>query len=434
MTTETIQSFDQQQQFNMNVDPSFHQATMAAAAGSAAAAQASSHHVHYPATTATGYFTHPYYQQHQQNYHPLMDPYHGDFRPTFYNPFEIKHRRRTSRAQLKVLEKSFLENAKPNATVRRYLAQELEMTPRGVQIWFQNRRAKAKLQKRKSQQQLSPTVSDIDTVIPNSNNNNNRCLMTSTPSSASVNYSSSSSLSPSSASAPDALFYSLDDIRSMTTSAQQPIFMPDQSWLAAPMHPLSTSSSHDGESTMQPRRQSCPLLSSISPLYNQADIQNRRVSDQSFSPSTPTTIVNGPGSGQTNGMTWTMDSADNSSCCSSTNGSGSSSCGTPSWSLDTFASAHQHSPLTESSLFNLYQQQQQLCLKPNNATTTTRNVTNALNLYATSVSSSSPSLSPSNYQNGTRPSCLLCFRLLAQLKLPPIYCSYASYLFIYLYN
>ncbi|ORZ19591.1 homeobox domain-containing protein, partial [Absidia repens] len=55
-----------------------------------------------------------------------------------------KHRRRTSRAQLKVLEKSFLENAKPNATVRRYLAQELEMTPRGVQIWFQNRRAKAK--------------------------------------------------------------------------------------------------------------------------------------------------------------------------------------------------------------------------------------------------------------------------------------------------
>ncbi len=33
-----------------------------------------------------------------------------DFRPTFYNPFEIKHRRRTSRAQLKVLEESFSEN------------------------------------------------------------------------------------------------------------------------------------------------------------------------------------------------------------------------------------------------------------------------------------------------------------------------------------
>ncbi|CAO3696226.1 unnamed protein product [Rhizopus stolonifer] len=76
-----------------------------------------------------------------------------DFRPTFYNPFEIKHRRRTSRAQLKVLEKSFSENAKPNATVRRMLAQQLDMTPRGVQIWFQNRRAKAKLLRRKQQQQ-----------------------------------------------------------------------------------------------------------------------------------------------------------------------------------------------------------------------------------------------------------------------------------------
>lgn len=76
-----------------------------------------------------------------------------DFRTAFYNPFEIKHRRRTSRAQLKILEKSFDENPKPNATVRRLLAQQLEMTPRGVQIWFQNRRAKAKLQRRKSGQE-----------------------------------------------------------------------------------------------------------------------------------------------------------------------------------------------------------------------------------------------------------------------------------------
>lgn len=75
---------------------------------------------------------------------------HGDFRPTFYNPFEIKHRRRTSRAQLKILERSFSENAKPSAATRRILAQKLDMTPRGVQIWFQNRRAKAKLMRKKS--------------------------------------------------------------------------------------------------------------------------------------------------------------------------------------------------------------------------------------------------------------------------------------------
>ncbi|KAI9299366.1 Homeodomain-like protein, partial [Cunninghamella echinulata] len=64
--------------------------------------------------------------------------------PTFYNPFETKHRRRTSRAQFKILETSFYENAKPNATMRRWLAHKLGMTPRSVQVWFQNRRAKAK--------------------------------------------------------------------------------------------------------------------------------------------------------------------------------------------------------------------------------------------------------------------------------------------------
>ncbi|CAM0140084.1 unnamed protein product [Umbelopsis sp. WA50703] len=80
------------------------------------------------------------------------DPYHHnqsysqDFKPTFYNPFEVKHRRRTTRAQFKVLEKTFQENPKPSATIRRLLAQRLNMTPRGVQVWFQNRRAKAKLQ------------------------------------------------------------------------------------------------------------------------------------------------------------------------------------------------------------------------------------------------------------------------------------------------
>ncbi|GAN11724.1 hypothetical protein MAM1_0863c11308 [Mucor ambiguus] len=88
---------------------------------------------------------------------------HGDFRPTFYNPFEIKHRRRTSRAQLKVLEKSYLENPKPSAAIRRILAQTLEMTPRGVQIWFQNRRAKAKLLRRKSSSTPSVVAAAVET-------------------------------------------------------------------------------------------------------------------------------------------------------------------------------------------------------------------------------------------------------------------------------
>lgn len=81
-----------------------------------------------------------------------------DFRPTFYNPFEIKHRRRTSRAQFKVLEKTFLENPKPNAAIRRWLAQKLVMTPRGVQVWFQNRRAKEKTVNSKKSPILAHTI------------------------------------------------------------------------------------------------------------------------------------------------------------------------------------------------------------------------------------------------------------------------------------
>lgn len=70
----------------------------------------------------------------------------SNFNPNFYNPFEIKHRRRTSRGQFKILEKAFIDNPKPNAKTRQELADSLSMTPRGVQVWFQNRRAKAKQQ------------------------------------------------------------------------------------------------------------------------------------------------------------------------------------------------------------------------------------------------------------------------------------------------
>lgn len=67
-----------------------------------------------------------------------------NFNPNFYNPFEVKHRRRTSRTQFKILEKAFSSNPKPNSKIRQGLAESLSMTPRGVQVWFQNRRAKEK--------------------------------------------------------------------------------------------------------------------------------------------------------------------------------------------------------------------------------------------------------------------------------------------------
>lgn len=93
----------------------------------------------------------------------------GNFRTSFYNPFEIKHRKRTSRAQFKVLEKTFQENPKPSASVRRWLAQQLVMTPRGVQVWFQNRRAKEKSNnaKKPASEPLvkEPSTSSYDTPV-----------------------------------------------------------------------------------------------------------------------------------------------------------------------------------------------------------------------------------------------------------------------------
>ncbi|EAU91473.2 hypothetical protein CC1G_01962 [Coprinopsis cinerea okayama7 len=78
-----------------------------------------------------------------QHFLPHHDPV--DFRAFYpYTPNEVKHRKRTTSAQLKVLETVFKRDTKPNATLRNELAQQLDMTARGVQVWFQNRRAKEK--------------------------------------------------------------------------------------------------------------------------------------------------------------------------------------------------------------------------------------------------------------------------------------------------
>ncbi|KAH8828551.1 hypothetical protein DL96DRAFT_1187666 [Flagelloscypha sp. PMI_526] len=82
---------------------------------------------------------------------PGMDPAHVDLRTFYpYQPNEVKHRKRTTSAQLKVLEGIFKTDTKPNAALRTRLAAQLDMTPRGVQVWFQNRRAKEKLKASKA--------------------------------------------------------------------------------------------------------------------------------------------------------------------------------------------------------------------------------------------------------------------------------------------
>jgi hypothetical protein len=73
--------------------------------------------------------------------------------PSFfsYRPNEVKHRKRTTRQQLKVLEETFRTTQKPDGNVRKALAAQLDMTPRNVQVWFQNRRAKDKTLAKRAQ-------------------------------------------------------------------------------------------------------------------------------------------------------------------------------------------------------------------------------------------------------------------------------------------
>lgn len=83
----------------------------------------------------------------------------GDFKSTYYNPFHVKPRKRTSKEQLEVLEKTFETNVKPDATLRKALATKLGMTPRSVQVWFQNKRAKVKNEK--NAQKTEPPKEEI---------------------------------------------------------------------------------------------------------------------------------------------------------------------------------------------------------------------------------------------------------------------------------
>ncbi|KAI1335275.1 homeobox transcription factor [Xylariaceae sp. FL0016] len=69
-------------------------------------------------------------------------------------------RQRATQDQLSTLEMEFNKNPTPTANVRERIAEEINMTERSVQIWFQNRRAKIKLLAKKSLE----TGEDIDSI------------------------------------------------------------------------------------------------------------------------------------------------------------------------------------------------------------------------------------------------------------------------------
>jgi LIM homeobox transcription factor 1 len=91
----------------------------------------------------------------------------GEMRNQYYDPFFVKHRKRTTKAQLKVLEQTFETNIRPDANMRKKLGEQLGMTPRSVQVWFQNRRAKIKklTQKKTTQQENTDNARDTESKL-----------------------------------------------------------------------------------------------------------------------------------------------------------------------------------------------------------------------------------------------------------------------------
>lgn len=70
-----------------------------------------------------------------------------------------KKRTRTSTEQLRILQKAFQTDPMPNSGARAALSKKLGMTTRAVQVWFQNRRAKEKLDAKRNMLGLSGTSS-----------------------------------------------------------------------------------------------------------------------------------------------------------------------------------------------------------------------------------------------------------------------------------
>ena len=62
-----------------------------------------------------------------------------------------KKRRRTSPEQLRILVNTFLRYPMPSLQMRVELSKKLGMTPRAVQVWFQNRRAKEKMDHKRAE-------------------------------------------------------------------------------------------------------------------------------------------------------------------------------------------------------------------------------------------------------------------------------------------
>ncbi|KAG4077153.1 hypothetical protein HA402_016140 [Bradysia odoriphaga] len=79
--------------------------------------------------------------------------------------------------QIAQLERVFKENAYITRIVRLQLSDEMGLSEATIKIWFQNRRTKAKLQKRAQRQPILSTPSTSASSTPSTSTPNTQCSM-----------------------------------------------------------------------------------------------------------------------------------------------------------------------------------------------------------------------------------------------------------------
>ncbi|KAJ8696371.1 hypothetical protein PTI98_006246 [Pleurotus ostreatus] len=106
---------------------------------------------HHASSVAPPRVASPYAESSSQPYTP------PPVSPTTEEPMIKKKRKRADAAQLKVLNDVYSRTAFPSTEERLSLAKQLDMSPRSVQIWFQNKRQSMRQTNRQSSTMSSST-------------------------------------------------------------------------------------------------------------------------------------------------------------------------------------------------------------------------------------------------------------------------------------